>query len=286
MSMRIIRSLQIFVVVALGLAAVPAAAGEPRSLIGSLPSIGSSTAKLGQSVSNSMHGMATFKPIPVTTGNHAMPAASAPSATQARNSDILGDVPADVSPYVGQERDPQVRRLLTRAEHLFAAQRYEDVAELLKDPRIADHAHAQFLEGVLYEYGLGVTRDDAQAAVHYEAAASKGHAAAQYSLGLMYSDGRGVDRMPDRALLWIELAANQGLPDAQYALGLRYYNGAGTKPDFVIALKWFEVAAGYGHKSSADNIASLARTMSKDDVVKARQLAAIWKPSVRKVPVQ
>jgi TPR repeat protein len=102
----------------------------------------------------------------------------------------------------------------------------------------------------------------------------------------MYNDGRGVDRQPDRALLWIELAANQGLLEAQYALGLLYYNGTGTERDDVIALKWFEVAAGYGHTSSAANIASLAQTMKKDDVVKARQLASIWKPSVRSIPVE
>jgi TPR repeat protein len=277
--MRTFRLLHIAIAVLVCMATQSVRAGEPRSLIGSLPSLGSSTASLNQGVANSVGTLSNMS-VPTNTRVQSLPTASAPAGTQAERESSLDNV----SPYVGRVRNPQVRRLLAKAERTFVARHYEETAKLVTDPSIAEYPHAQFLNGVLHEYGLGVTRDDALAAEHYEAAAAKGHAAAQYNLGLMYNDGRGVDRMPDRALLWIELAANQGLVEAQYALGLLYYNGAGTEQDYVIALKWFEVAAGYGHTSSAENIASLARNMKKDDVVKARQLASIWKPSVRKVP--
>ncbi len=185
------------------------------------------------------------------------------------------------SPFISQGDNPQIRMILTKAERHFVMQDYDNSLKLLSGQTVQDHPHAKFLTGIHHEYGLATTRDDAKAAEHYEVAAAKGHAAAQYNLGLMYSDGRGVDRMPDRALLWIELAANQGLPDAQYALGLLYYNGKGAEQDLVVALKWFEVAAGYGHTSSEQNIAPLSKSMKKDDVVRARQLASIWRPSKR-----
>ena len=47
--------------------------------------------------------------------------------------------------------------------------------------------------GVLYDQGLGVAADAAQALAWYRKAADAGHAGAQYTLGQMYYEGIGVE---------------------------------------------------------------------------------------------
>ncbi len=44
----------------------------------------------------------------------------------------------------------------------------------------------------MYDKGLGVTQDYAQAAKWYRKAAEQGHAYAQFNLGYMYRFGQGV----------------------------------------------------------------------------------------------
>ncbi len=81
-----------------------------------------------------------------------------------------------------------------------------------------DDARAQYNLGVLYERGLGVTKNYGEAVKWYSLAAQKGLAAAQYNLGLMYLDGRGLPQDDLSAYVWFGLAAKQGLEEARRAL--------------------------------------------------------------------
>jgi len=51
---------------------------------------------------------------------------------------------------------------------------------------------AQYTLGTLYENGLGVKQDDAEAVKWYLKAAEQGDARAQINLGAMYDKGQGV----------------------------------------------------------------------------------------------
>ncbi len=51
---------------------------------------------------------------------------------------------------------------------------------------------AQFNLGEMYEYGLGVQKDDVKAFEWYSKAAAQGYAPAQNNLGIMYEYGRSV----------------------------------------------------------------------------------------------
>ena len=55
-------------------------------------------------------------------------------------------------------------------------------------------ANAQFNLGVMYDFGEGVPKDDAEAVEWYRLAAEQGYANAQFNLGLMYANGEGVRR--------------------------------------------------------------------------------------------
>ncbi|MEM7120884.1 MAG: trypsin-like peptidase domain-containing protein [Pseudomonadota bacterium] len=69
-------------------------------------------------------------------------------------------------------------------------------------------AEAQYLVGYLYDDGLGVEHNLAEAARWYRMAAEQHHVYAQFNLAIMYSDGIGLPRDPVEAYRWFMLAAD------------------------------------------------------------------------------
>ena len=70
----------------------------------------------------------------------------------------------------------------------------------------------------MFEDGLCVAKDDAEAVRLYRLAAAQGHAVAQYNLGKMFASGRGVAQNDAVAVRWYRLAAEQGHAGATAAL--------------------------------------------------------------------
>jgi len=66
------------------------------------------------------------------------------------------------------------------------------------------HAAARFNLGVLFEKGLGVTQDYAEAARWYMKAAEQGDEQAQYNIAVLYEKGVGLSLDLDRARYWYE----------------------------------------------------------------------------------
>ena len=115
------------------------------------------------------------------------------------------------------------------------------------------HLEAQFNLGAIYEAGLGVPKDAAEAAGWHALAAGQGHAAAQYNLGVMYADGRGVPRDDTKAATWTKKAAEQDHGKAQYNLGILYQTGRGVRKNYTQAQIWFDRAAANGVTPSDPN---------------------------------
>ena len=102
---------------------------------------------------------------------------------------------------------------------------------------------AQNTLGLLYEKGMGVSKDYAEALKWFQKAAKKGNAEGQNNLAFMYFKGLGVKQDNDQALQWFQKAADQGLASAQENLGLMYGQGQGVKKNPSQALEWFKKAA-------------------------------------------
>ena len=85
------------------------------------------------------------------------------------------------------------------------------------------YAGAQFNLGVMYENGLGVEQDKAEAVKWYRRAAEQGNAIAQYNVGLMYFDGQGAAQDDAEAVKWWRRAAEQDHVSAQSNLGFMYH---------------------------------------------------------------
>jgi TPR repeat protein len=142
----------------------------------------------------------------------------------------------------------------------------------------AGQADAQHLLGLMYYMGRGVARDYKQALAWHLKAAQQGKADAQYVVGAMYYTGNAVPQDQKHAVTWFRRAAEQGHAEAQHALGLMVrYHVAGVPGDPVIAYMLWNLAAAAGHQNAASQRASIARTMTPEQIDEAQTLARTWK---------
>jgi uncharacterized protein len=168
------------------------------------------------------------------------------------------------------------------AYEAFDLGRYQTALELAKAAAEKGEPQAATLIGRLYQEGLGVPRDDVQAAQWYrrgaeqgdinamfafgvmlaeggalkkdrsgaaqmfENAAAKGHVIANYNLAMLFLLGEGKPQNPRRALAHMTYAAEKGLPQAQYDLATLYATGTGTDANAFDAARWFDRAATAG----------------------------------------
>lgn len=142
----------------------------------------------------------------------------------------------------------------------------------------AGNADAQHLLGLMYYMGRGVPRDYRQAFEWHHKAALQGKADAEYVVGAMYYEGNAVPVDQKQAVYWFRKAAEQGHPEAQYALGLLYrYHVAGMPQDPVIAYMLWNLAAANGNAKAADQRASVAKTMTQEQIEEAQAMSRNWK---------
>ncbi len=150
---------------------------------------------------------------------------------------------------------------------------YKRWAERGNEKAVKGDASAQFLLAWMYDNGLGVPQDDAEAfrwyrmaaEQRYRLAAEQGNAWAQIRLGTMYYNGKGVPWDYVEALKWFRLAAEQGNTSAQNNLGVMYRRGEIVPQDDVAALKWFRMAAEQGNASAQCNLGWMYDSKWNDD---------------------
>ena len=124
-----------------------------------------------------------------------------------------------------------------------------DYAKAVKLMRpLADNGYpdAQYYMGYMYEYGYGVTQDDAVSLDWYIKAASSGSTRSMINLGLMYEYGDGVEQNYATALAWYKAAANAGDARAATSIGWLYQNGKGVEQDDATAFAWYLMGANAG----------------------------------------
>ncbi|MGE4400691.1 MAG: tetratricopeptide repeat protein [Desulfobulbus sp.] len=112
---------------------------------------------------------------------------------------------------------------------------------------------ANFKEGVAaYEAG-----NVSLAVIEFRASAEEGHADSQFNLALMYEQGIGVSKDEREAIAWYQKAAQQGNSNAQYNLAVLYENGRGSDVNFEQAHQWYRKAAVQGDALAVGNLGML-----------------------------
>jgi hypothetical protein len=92
-----------------------------------------------------------------------------------------------------------------------------------------NYAEAQYMLGVCYAKGEGVTKDQVEAVKWYRKAAEQNYAAAEYWLGVCYANGFGVAKDQVEAVKWYRKAAEQNYAEAQYNLAGGASSNAGAE---------------------------------------------------------
>jgi TPR repeat protein len=103
-----------------------------------------------------------------------------------------------------------------------------------------------------------------------------------FYLGMLYEKGLGVPQDYAEAAKWYRTAADRGHSGAQMALGYLYIVGKGVPQDFVVAHMWTNIAASRSpaelqalYAQQRDRIATM---MTPAQIAEAQRLAREWKP--------
>lgn len=158
----------------------------------------------------------------------------------------------------------------------YTYQYHEARAEFLAAARDTDHPGAAFYLGEIYEGGVAVDRDPAQALHWYRRAARQGHVAAQRTLADLYRRGLGTEVDMQQAFDWYRRAAEAGDYFAQYWLGLQYRDGLGTRVNAFAAYKWLSIAASYGHQEALVERAAVLPMLTPGQRTAAARAARDW----------
>lgn len=151
--------------------------------------------------------------------------------------------------------------------------------EQIKEIRqAAEHGKAvdQNALGLMYNRGIGVAQDQAEAVKWYRMAAEQGFAQAQWNLGLMYQYGEGIPEDDAEAVKWHRLAAEQGFAKAQCNLGLRCFIGEGVPEDHIVSYMWFNLSAAQGNEIAKKNKERISKVMTRDQIAEAQKLSREW----------
>jgi TPR repeat protein len=144
------------------------------------------------------------------------------------------------------------------ATEAFDNGEYEKAMDLWMPLAEDGNAEAQFGIGYLYDKGLGVPRDTAEAIHWYRLSAEKNHALSQLNLGAIHQEGReDFPADPGRAADWYRLAAEQGNASAQYNLGKLYFRGQGLPRKYELAAEWLRKAADQDHVKAINHLGML-----------------------------
>ncbi|MGH7182158.1 MAG: tetratricopeptide repeat protein [Nitrospiraceae bacterium] len=116
-------------------------------------------------------------------------------------------------------------------------------------------------------------RDDyAKAARELEGLANLGEPRAQYNLAVLYDKGLGVPQNDAEALRWYMRAAEHGDARAQFNLGLMYMNGQGIEPNLIEAYYWVSLSTAQGNANAPSALDYLADKMTHEQIHIAQKL--------------
>jgi TPR repeat protein len=123
----------------------------------------------------------------------------------------------------------------------------------------SEKTHAQTNGIAHFEAGLNAldANNMPQAFQEFLAAAKEGHSDSQFNVALMYEQGLGVSKNEKEALFWYGKSATQGNSGAQFNLGVLYENGIGTTIDYAKANEWYRKASIQGDGLAVGNLGML-----------------------------
>lgn len=129
---------------------------------------------------------------------------------------------------------------------------------------------AQYLLGLLYHQGQGVTKDDIQATQLFKLCAERHNPNCEVVYGVSLLQGRGISADPAQAVNYMTYAANAGEPQAMANLADIYATGAIVRKDYRKAFAYAQKGADEGNTAAMRELAVCYRkgwgTEKNDDL--------------------
>jgi localization factor PodJL len=137
---------------------------------------------------------------------------------------------------------------------------------------------AQYWLANLYAREKSAMADAGEAVRWYEAAAKQGNRMAMNNLAVAHADSIGTVKNMAEAARWFGEAAMLGYVVSQFNLAVLYERGDGVPQNLGEAYKWYAVAAAQGDGEAKKRVDALAAELPADELAKAREAAAGFKP--------
>lgn len=140
------------------------------------------------------------------------------------------------------------------------------------------NGEAQKELGDLYAKGIEISPDYKEAFYWYSMAAANNETRAVFIAADMYYNGKGTSKDYIEAARLYTKASDMGIDEAMYRLANMYMEGQGVEKDYIQAYKWMQLAFGFGNRKAIGTRDWLGFQMKDDDIMKAKQSAAEWRP--------
>jgi len=205
----------------------------------------------------------------------APPAATAPAAPGAPPTAVANEaLPVLRGRAETGDIDAQVELGRRYVQGIGVGRNDAEAAKWLQRAADQGNAQAQFNVGVMYERGIGVGADLARALDYYRKSGAQNTPMAWHNLALLYASGApGLNADPVQARKLMTQAAELGQIESQYSLALMHLQGIGGPADRVSAMGWMAVAARPNQPKLIDAAKQLSAQFNADERRRAQQLA-------------
>ena len=162
----------------------------------------------------------------------------------------------------GRQPDANARARIWEMAYLGNA----DAQSYMEQMANRGDTEAQYTLGFMYEDGVGVTKDGAEAVKWFRMAARQGIRSAESALWRM------AESVPD-ARIYLEQKAERGDAEAEFKLGVIYFGGFGVEKHAEIAMEWFRKATERGHTNARRFLFKMAEKHDADTLPILKQMA-------------
>ena len=183
------------------------------------------------------------------------------------------------STFEGYTYSHQGEDALYVGANYYDAKEYNKAIPWLNISANKNHRQAQYLLGVMYAQGVGVSQNYYTAVHWFKKSAEQNHAEAQCYLGYCYVNGYGIEESLSEGFKWTSKAykngsktaeenlssyfnkfktlAEKGNMAAAFYVGACYHEGLGTNTNYQLAIKWYTTAAESGDADAMYYLANM-----------------------------
>ena len=143
------------------------------------------------------------------------------------------------------EPEKQFGKLLNSVQILLNKKERVPFAPIINKPSNESLKYLNHAKELLYTNDN--SKDIIRATFLLRKAAKQGNGEAEYLLGMAYYEGLGVSQNWDEARNWLAKSVEHGYPNAMYQLGFMYHYGIGTEPNIMKALELYTNSQDLGY---------------------------------------